>query len=324
PMSSPRVLHVCIVRAFIVAFAVFSGFAGSRAVAAISFVPGDYYSSNYFSNTITQYDPGGNVVGSRTMSNEVRGITFGPDGLFYADLDLGANGFTVVALSTSGRGSGVIEQSYSGSTYIAGNLSYGKITVTNQYLFVAGQDQLTRFLLGDPSSGTVIYTNNQVFDSVALPNGDLLVASAYLVQEITTNGTVVRTYSLVSSDGLGLNDIRGIAYDPKTNSLFVTEIGHTGAALQLLKFDGTTGALEKSAVFNGDDIQLTLSGTLLVGSGSQSPTFFDEDLNPIGTLNGGQQMFVTQLVPEPSTLALFGSAISALTVCRFGWRRAKR
>ena len=296
-MNSPRVLHVWSVRAFIIAFAVFSGFAQSRALAAISFVPGDYYSSNYFSNTITQYDTAGNVVGSMTMPNEVRGITFGPDGVFYADLDLGTNGFDVVTIGARGR----VQQSYSGNVYIAGNLSYGKITVTNQYLFVAGQDQLTRFLLGDPSSGTVIYTNNQVFDSVPLPNGDLLVASAYSVQEITTNGTVVRTYSLVSSDRIGLNDIRGIAFDPKTNSLFVTELGHTGASFQLLKFDGTTGALEKSTTFNyGDDIQLTLSGTLLVGSRTQSPTFFDEDLNPIGTLSGGQQMFVTQLVPEPS------------------------
>jgi hypothetical protein len=285
--------------------------------AGFTFVPGDYYSSNYFSNTIEQYDSAGNVVGSATASNEVRGITFGPDGLFYETV-VGSNnnGFDVFAENSNGA----LQQTYSGNAYIEGNLSYGKITVDKQYLYVAGQDQLTRFLLGDPSSGTVIYTNNQVFDSVALPNGNLMVASAYQVQEITSAGAVVRTLSLVGADGLPLNDIRGISYNPATKDLFVTELGHSGAFFQLLRYDATTGALQKSTTFTyGDDIQLTTSGLLLVGSRSQAPTFFDQDLNPMGTLHGGQQMFVTQFVPEPSIAALLAVGIGAAAICRFRW-----
>ena len=44
---------------------------------------------------------------------------------------------------------------------------------------------LTRFYIGNPSSGTTIYSNNQIFDVEILPSGNLLVASAYEVNEIT-------------------------------------------------------------------------------------------------------------------------------------------
>ena len=279
--------------------------------AQFSFVPGDYYTSNYFSDTITQYDAAGNVAGSLTLpssdGSEVRGLSFGSDNLLYATV-VTNTGFSVLALNSAG----VPEQTYSGDVYVAGNLSYGKIAIDGQYLYVAGQDQLTRFLLGNPSSGTSIYTNNQVFDVKPLPNGDLFVASAYQVQEITTAGAVVRTLSLSSSDGLPINDIRGIEYNPATNALFVTELGHTGSFFQLLRYDATTGALEKETTFTyGDDMFLTLSGQLLVGSRTESPTFFDQDLNAGGMLQGGQQMFVTQFVSEAvpdtdSTLLLLG------------------
>jgi hypothetical protein len=298
-------------RAFIIACA----FVYLRTAAAqLSFVPSDYYTSNFFSDTITQYDGAGNVVGSLTLSSsygsEVRGLTIGSGNLLYATV-VNNTGFSVLALN----GAGVPQQSYSGNVYVAGNISFGKIAIDGQYLYVAGQDHLTRFRLGDPSSGTSIYTNNQVFDVKPLPNGNLFVASAYQVQEITSAGVVVRTLALSSSDGLPINDIRGIEYNAATNALFVTELGHSGSYSQLLRYDATTGALEKETTFtDGDDVVLTLSGLLLVGSPSNSPTFFDQDLNAEGVLQGGQQIFVTQLVPEPSTveLILICAALGAL------------
>ena len=141
------------------------------------------------------------------------------------------------------------------------------------------------------------------------------------MQEITPNGTVVRTLTLKGSDNSTINDIRGIEYNPATNDLFVTELGHSNAFFQLLRFDATTGAFEKNNVFTyGDDIVLTTSGELLVGSRTQSPAFFNQDLNFLGTtLQGGQQMFVTQFVPEPSVLSLIAFALAgtiAYTVFR--------
>lgn len=285
------------------------------AFADFSFVVGDYYSANYFSRDITQYDSSGAVVGSFTLSpalgDEIRGIAFGPDNLLYVTVVRGS-GFAVLALDNSG----IVQQMYSGSVYFAGDISYGKVALDNQYLYVAGQDQLTRFDLGNPMSGTSIYTANQVYDIRPLPNGDLLVASAYKIDEITTSGSFVRTIPLVGDDNF-YTDIRGIEYNAITNDLFVTELGHTGFSFQIMRLDAATGVLEKNVEFNyADDLFLTSSGTLLVGSRTQTPHFFDLDLDSLGMLGDGQQMFVTQYtpIPEPSTIAFLLMGGAALFV----------
>ncbi len=54
---------------------------GPMAPTGFGFVPGHYYSSNYSSRVITEYDAGGAVVGSytvpSTLGEEVRGLAFG-------------------------------------------------------------------------------------------------------------------------------------------------------------------------------------------------------------------------------------------------------
>ena len=263
------------------------------AYADFSFVPGDYYTSNYFSRDITQYNSSGTVVGSftlpSTLGDEVRGLAFGPDNLLYATVVRGS-GFAVLALNSSGT----VQQTYPGSVYVFGNLSYGKIALDNQYIYVAGQNLLTRFTFGQPNSGTSIYTNNQIFDAKPLPNGHLLVASAYEIDEITNSGTFIRSIPLVGDDN-SYTDIRGIEYDPATNTLFVTELGHTNFFFQILKMDASTGVLERNVTFNyADDLFLDASGRLLVGSRTQTPRFYTQNLDQVGMLGDGQQMFVTQ------------------------------
>ena len=83
--------------------------------------------------------------------------------------------------------SGAVHARYPGNVYVRGNLSYGKLAVDGERLYVAGQDRLTRFELGDPGSATAIYDANQVFDVEILSNGNLLVASAYRVAEISNS-----------------------------------------------------------------------------------------------------------------------------------------
>lgn len=271
--------------------------------AAFTFVPGDYYTSNYFSRTIMQYDGAGNAVGSFTLpssyGSEVRGIMFGPDNLLYATVETNT-GFSVLALDSAGAP----QQTYLGSGFIGGDVGYGKITTDGQYLYVATGANLTRFVLGDPFSGISIYTNNSVIDSKPLPNGHLLVASGYAIDEITNTGAFVRTIPLVG-DGGRFVDVRAIDYNAATNDLFVTELGAGDFGHQFLRVDAATGALEENTLFiYPDDIFLTETGDLLVGSSNSAPRFYDQDLNLLGALHGGPQLFVTQFIPEPSSMAL--------------------
>src|ERR1041384_6195663 len=170
-------------------------------------VRGHYYASRYESGDINEYDSGGTQVGLYTvpsaLGEEVKGIAVGWDGLLYANMSRGSSGFAVLALN----GDRTVTMTYAGPNNIAGNLDYGKIATDRQYLYVCGGNGLTRFRLGDPSSGTTIYTDGGIFDVRPLPNGNLFVASAYNIVEITNNGTVVRHIQL--SGGRTFSDIRG-------------------------------------------------------------------------------------------------------------------
>jgi hypothetical protein len=84
-----------------------------------------------------------------------------------------------------------------------------------------------------------------------------------------------------------------------------------------VKLDGTTGQVKKQVTFvGGSDLFLTADSRLLVGSSSQLPGIFDLNLNQIATIHGGSQMFVTQAVPEPSTLTLLALGAVVLVARR--------
>jgi hypothetical protein len=259
-----------------------------------SFVSGNIYSTNYGSFDIIEYSSKGGALASLTLSSTLgdglRGIVFGPDGLLYAVMVRGS-GFAVLALDSSG----VVHKTYSmDPLYLAGNISYGKIAVDSTYIYVAGASELIRFTLGSGDPGTSIYSNNQVFDVKVLPSGHLLVASAYAVDEITNAGAFVRSIPL---SGASFVDVRGIEYDPAKNKLFATELGYTNFFFQLMRINASTGVLEKSATFNyADDLFLTQSGTLLVGSRTETPRIYTENLNSVGTVGITQRMFVTQYI----------------------------
>jgi len=276
---------------------------------ASTFAAGDIFTSNYFSNTINYYQNNGTFAGSFSVpssyGDEVRGMAFGPDGLLYAVTSKGISGFDVLAIDSSGT----VENTYFGTSYVAGNLSSGKITFgENGEFFVAGGDSLTAFTSHD-ASGSIIYNNNQVFDAANLPNGDLLVLSAYNLQEITPEGSVVRTLNSTY-----LVDARGVAYDAATNDIYVSMLGYTNNNFQLMRLNGKTGALENSTSYwYGDNIILTADNRLIVGSRTLAPGIFDLKLNYLGTLGTEQQMFVAQApVPEPPILLLLGTGLLGL------------
>ncbi|CCE25758.1 hypothetical protein [Methylotuvimicrobium alcaliphilum] len=274
-----------------------------------TFTAGHIFTSNYFSNAINYYQNDGTYVDSFTVPSiygkDVKGVAFGPDGLLYAVTSTGTSGFNVLAMDSSGA----VKKTYFGTSYVAGNLSSGKITFgENGDFFVAGGNSLTAFTPTN-ASGSIIYNNNQVFDATNLPNGNLLVLSAYDLHEITPVGSVVR--ALTSAY---IVDGRGLAYDATTNSIYVSMLGFTNNYDQLMRLNGKTGALENSTVYwYGDDIMLTADNRVIVGSRTLAPGIFDLDLNYLGTLGTKQQMFVAQVpVPLPSAIWLICTGLLGL------------
>ncbi len=275
-------------------------------------VRGDLYTSNPSSDVIEQYSANGTYLSSYTVpsiyGSQVRGLAVGPNGLLYAVTWTSPEGAVgVVAIDSNG----IVEQTYSGPGDTFASIANGQIAFAkNGDFFVAADGDLDRFSPGSPT-GTVVYTNNQVYGIASLPSGDLLVLSAYQLQEITTDGTVVRTITPSVSLGLAL----GVAYDAATNDIYVSMLGYTNEFDQLMQINGTTGQVENQITYGATDLFLTSDSRLLAGNRSVSPEIFDLNLNQIGTLNNGQQMFVTQAtVPEPSSIVLlaFGGVAAIL------------
>jgi hypothetical protein len=270
-----------------------------KANADFTFTPGHLYGTFYDRNgrDIIEYSETGAVLGSLIVpslipGDELRGIVFGPDGFLYAVKVNQDNipGFSVLVLDSSGT----VQNTYTYTNVFFDYLSYGKIALDQQYIYVAGGTGLFRFTLGDPSSGVPIYSNNGygIFDVKTLPNGHLFVAYAYGVDEITNTGTIVRSIPLIGALWV---DVRGIEYDPAINKLFATELGYSFFLFQLMRIDASTGVLENHVSFGyGDDLFLTRSNTLLVGSQSQAPAIYDENLTFIAPLGTVERAFVTQ------------------------------
>jgi cysteine-rich repeat protein len=267
--------------------------------AAFSFVPGHFYTTNYWSLSIIEYDRTGEIIDSVTLpaelGEELKGLAFGPDGLLYVTAGRGLLGFAVLALD----GSGAVQATYPGNTYIRGNLSYGKIALDDESIYVTGQNDLVKFQRTPPGPGVSIYSNNQVFDVEVLPNGHLLVASAYEIEEITATGEPVR--NLGPPWPQSYTDVRGIEYEPSSDKVFVTHLGHTGFNFRLMRVDAATGVLEADVSSHyADDLFVTSDGELLVGSRTLPVGIYSTDLELLGELAGNERMFVTECpFPNP-------------------------
>jgi len=292
--------HITAIHRFVqiacLAFAVICNI--TNANAGFTFAPGHLYSTydELGSTTnIYEYSETGTFLASLTPpslieGDQLRGIAFGPDGFLYTvKVHCALSGFNILVLDSSGN----VQATYTmGGIYLCGDIGYGKIAFDQQYIYVAGGSDLVRFTFGDPNSGVSIYSNNGVIDVKTLPNGHLFVAWAYGVDEITNTGTIVRNIPLIGANWV---NVEGIEYDPAIDKLFATELGYTNFEFQLMRINASTGALENSVFFwYGDDLFLTQLNTLLVGSRTQAPGIFNENLTSIGTLGTEERLFVTQ------------------------------
>lgn len=280
-------------------------------------VAGDYYSSSCFSSTVTHSSQTGQALESytfsRSLADSIRGIQFRNGNLYtVAEKDAGFN-----ILKLDGTGSATCLYSNVPS-FVTGNISYGKLLVTNTSIYVGSQNSLFKFNIDGTGSAQSIFTDNQIFDVVAMPSGHLLVATAYSIKEITTDGTLVRE---IRPTGSMFVDLRGIEYDAKSGTIYATELGYSGFSFQLMKIDYSTGKIEDSVDhWYGDDLCYTNEGELLVGSRTQPMALMDSSLNTLLTFSVGDQMFVAQAsspapVPEASTYGMLAGILSLAAIC---------
>ena len=274
---------------------------------AFDLIPGDLYSSNNQSLVISRYAPDGAFIDSFAIpseyGSEVRGLAVGPDDLLYA-VTVDGSGFNVISIDSSGA----VQFAYSGQAYLAGDLSSGKISFsTNGQFFVAGGQYLTRFDVGS-AYGTLIYTNNGVTDVKGLPSGNLLVLSNYELDELTTDGDLVRA---ITPSPLLLVDARGVEYDTSSKTIYVSMLGYSGEEFQILKLRLSGQIIQSTYFVYATDLLLTRDPSfnagrsrpgarwpathLVVASWTQAPGVFDLTLHQTGVLDGGQQMFLTQM-----------------------------
>ncbi|MGH2551530.1 MAG: hypothetical protein ACRDHN_19250, partial [Thermomicrobiales bacterium] len=230
-MTNRRFFDLLVSASFFAAF-------GSR-VEAFDLMEGDLYSSNFQSSAISQYSSDGVFIDSIAIDpsygSEVRGLAFGPDNLLYAATVAG-NGFNVISIDALGT----IQHTYNGQSYLAGNLSAGKIAFArNGQFFVAGGGNLVRFDIGT-TYGSYIYSNNQVYGVEGLPSGNLLVLSAYQLDEITTEGAIVRT---ITPSPIRFVDARDVEYDPASDAIYVSMLGYSGEEFQVMRLNGASGQL---------------------------------------------------------------------------------
>src|SRR5690606_15968593 len=103
-------------------------------VVAFSFVTEHIYSTNGPLN-IVQYEADGAVIDTITLSSELgtdlKGLAFGPDELLYV-VAIRPTGFAVLAIDDSGT----VQTEYPSTYLIHGNLSYGKIAVDDDNIYV--------------------------------------------------------------------------------------------------------------------------------------------------------------------------------------------
>jgi len=310
---------------FRLCIATFSLGASIQALAApLSFAPGHIYTTQFFSTNINEHSVDGRFLTTVSIQGleqgeETKGIAFGPDGNLYVVLDKLFTSARLVSVDENGA----ISESYALPGSTGGNLSYGKLEFTDDgKVYVGTGAGIVRVQLGDPGSAQLLGAQTlDAFDVAALPGGNLLMISSYSLDEIDSDGNLVRTITLSDPNRVSdaqfffVNDLRGLEYDPDTDRVFVSMLGNSDNLFFVtMAFDLATGILLDIGNFTYGDDMFLAGDTLLLGSRTEAPWILSPvDLSILGRLDGAERMFVTRnvhaLVAEPGMLALMTASL---------------
>ena len=292
------------------------------AALAFSFVPGHFYSAG--ETGINQYNTTGTLLGTLPIATglyDLRGIAFGPDGLLYVVRENNAITSSPARVDVINE-AGTVVRSYAYPGIVSNNITYGKISfdLSGQSFYVGGWDGVYRFDVGG-SSGALYLNTQSVFDVRPLANGQMLVATNYDVRRYSSSGQLLGTVStLADPNGVSgtsfpwLVDVRGLEYDPTTNTTFVSMLGYSDFFFKIIALSGFSNVITGVASYTyGADMTVTPDGRLLVGSWTQAPGLFTTSLDYQGQFGGGDALFVAMMpVPEPSAALLLLAGLAGL------------
>lgn len=285
---------------------------------AFSFDRDSYYASS--ATVINQYATDGTLLDSLTPQSslspyaELRGIAFGRDHLLYVVRNKDAwtpgasdNG-TIEAIDFKGR----VRRIYALPTGL-GRCGCGQIAFdrSGENFYVVSGGGIARFNIHN-NQGTAIITEGPIGGMAVMPNGDLLVSGGDQLKRYTTSGVLLATiagpeqaqisdplkltsaYNQIPDNEISLVDASGVAYDPSTNTIFVSMLGyHSGPRPKVdmrdkvMAIDGDTWALKAISTYMGvGNIILTKQGQLLMGSRFQSPASVDMNLQSMVAFGG--------------------------------------
>ncbi len=267
-------------------------------VYGFSFTPGHFYATQFFENTISEYDSSGNFLSSinipsSSAGGSLRGLCFGPDNLLYVVVDASWN-LNVIAVNSSGS----IEMKYQYPGFaISGNATYGRIDFDkNGHFFVSGGSGIAKFDTGIASSGAPFSGLGGVFDIKVMPDGNMLAVTSYDLYEVNPGG-ITRTIAT----GTRLVDARGVEYDSVNNVIYVSMLGYSDFFDRILKFNAATGALLGNVYYwYACDLFIDSTSRLIAGSSSQVPGIFNKDLVNLGSFTGSTKTFITQYTAKPA------------------------
>jgi len=128
------------------------------------------------------------------------------------------------------------------------------------------------------------------------------------------NGAFVRQFDHAGSHYF--NNLRGMDYDPGTNSVFMTQ-WFTSAGYIILKMDYSTGAFLNSTNFTyGNDIVIATDGRLGVTGWNHTPGIFTSAIADRLIWNLGLSNVHHTDVPEPAVMPFVGVLLLVLRTRR--------
>ncbi|WP_396270068.1 hypothetical protein [Ideonella sp.] len=262
----------------------------------------EYYASR--GNAIDQYSTSGALERTYPLTgadSAAKGIAFGPGGMYVVRSSVWGTSRVEVFNEAS-----TLIRTYSMAGQMSGLVTSGNLRFApdKKTFYVSALDGVYRFPVSGTAGEKIIDVSST--DVAVMPNGELLVAENYSISRYSADGKPLSSVTTLSDPhrlappGAWLVNVRGVTYDPRSDTTFVTMLGYSDFYFQLIALEGTSNVIKGRTQFGyANTMNLTPDGKLLVGSWTQSPGMFSftntvpMTFTQIGSLQAPNASFVT-------------------------------